>query len=385
MPENIPLRDSGQLARSLSAALDLAPSLEYRRRHASALALSGAAGFLDFSPLRNAHSTQGMLQSLYELQQFSCALTGMAAASLALLSTEQSDYAALSMIAKYHQRQRQPRNGLLLSPTATHLTRLAQSMGFEVQYFDSANPPQSTDETLAALVLTTDALQDEVWPTDFIAPLQQQGALVYLCGGDRYPASAIDGGAVDLLSLDLAQLCEVDTPCLALLASESLQDYLPLPYVSREDDVFNWQGVQQKPLSIGTLSQSAGPVSALLQCLVHVRLQGAQALLQRARQAIDHAKTFNELMMREGFYEAPAGDIATGGYRFRLDNSSSAIPQLKKLLDDARKRGVAIESAETGTGDQFELRLSRLHYLSALQLEQLAQQSVAVLKHFIKK
>jgi len=184
---------------------------------------------------------------------------------------------------------------------------------------------------------------------------------------------------VDLLSLDLAQLCEVDTPCLALLASESLQDYLPLPYVSREDDVFNWQGVQQKPLSIGTLSQSAGPVSALLQCLVHVRLQGTQALLQQARQAIDHAKKFNEMMIREGFGETPASDIAAGGYRFRLENSSSAITQLKKLLDDVRKRGVMIDCAKTGSGDQIELRLSRLHYLSALQLNQLAQQSAAVL------
>ncbi len=64
--------------------------------------LSTLEGFSGYNPYHPESSSQGLLQCIYELQEMSCSMSGLAAASLVSSCGSQAIFGCLSMIKKYH-------------------------------------------------------------------------------------------------------------------------------------------------------------------------------------------------------------------------------------------------------------------------------------------
>ena len=374
MTDALPLRAPTSLADTLSGAFEVEQDMRCDDAQAAAVMLSAASGFDDVTPQRAAKMAQGTLKSLYELAQISCEFSGLATASLAALSAEQAEFASLSMIIKYHQRQRQPRQQLLVCGELPQVLQLAGDMGLETSVVTLDQLGDALSDKVAAVVFAASALSPENLPsTSLIERIQQQGILLHLSASQRYFVAYPALRQFDSISLDLSLLCGVDTACLALLASQKLSAFLPVPLVSNDEGAFEWRGLQQNPFSIGYLNSSAGNISALLQCLVKLSLLGLDQLQQQAQKAVASACYVAQRLSDEGFSGFSDADQAAGRYRFTLQHEAAAIEAVQVCLAPVLAQGVSTNSRFIDNGANLEITLERLHHLTRAQLDELLQ------------
>ncbi len=373
MFEDLPLRNPASLAADLTALLPPADRADDAFR-AAAIRLSQLDGFNDFSALRPAASVQGMLKNMQQLQQASMDVTATAAASLAALSGEQADFACLSMLRKHFQRKRESRDQLLLVGDAPALAEQALAMGFQLQHIELSQAASQASERAAALIWPLDGLQAASLSDDVRLSLQNQGVLIVRPGVGRYFVAheSVTQG-VDLLSLDLSLLCEVDAPCIALLASPAMQDYLPLPRVTQPQGRLQWQTMSDNPFSIGRLNNSATHAPAMLQCLTQLSLQGPNALLQRSLKAMVSACYLSQQLSQAGFPAASAAQLSAGRYVLQWRHDEAVLAALQKALAAVVAAGVRVEGEISSDSEHDRLYFSRLHHLSHAGLDVLAQ------------
>jgi glycine cleavage system protein P-like pyridoxal-binding family len=339
--------------------------------------LSAASGFDDVTVQRASKMAQGTLKTLHELGQIACELSGLESVSLAALSAEQAEFACLSMILKHHQRQRQARQRLLVCGESPLLEKQAQEMGLEIFSVALADLPNALNDQVAAVVFTASTMMPDALPSiELIRVIKEQGILLHLSAAQRYLVAHETLREFDSLTLDLSLLCEVDAPCLAVLAGATLSSTLPVPRVVQQDGAFEWQGLQQHPLSIGHLNNSAGNVSALLQCWVKIHLLGLDNLQQQAQKSVAAGCYLSARLAEAGFGSAASqldSDRAAGCYRMMLKDDAAAIDIVKQCMSQALTQGVRIDSHPCASAGFFEISIGRLHYLSRSQLDELVQ------------
>src|SRR5205085_1501024 len=88
--------------------------------------LAGLSGFAAVHPLQDDDTCQGMLQLLYEMQQYLAEISGLDACSLQPAAGAQGELTALYVAAAYFRHKQEPRTRVLV-PDSAHGTNPASA------------------------------------------------------------------------------------------------------------------------------------------------------------------------------------------------------------------------------------------------------------------
>ena len=345
--------------------------------HAAALALSTLHGFSGFTTCLPAGNSQGVLECVYELQQLSCSISALEAASLVSLSRTQAIFACLSMVNKYHQRKKQARGTLLLCADQPDVIAVSKMSGFEVKTSSINQLEHNLDSRVAAIILNLPSVGElEPLSEELAARLDQMDVLVLRNGCRQYllPAEVTtDNLRVDLMCLDLAHLCETEIDCFAVLANKKLSSYLPAPRVELIDNQYRLQTQLQNPLTIGPLNAAAGNVESIIQCYVQLRLKGISRLQQYALKALVSAVYVTEKLTEAGFQNSLRSVAGSGECDITFASSEALSSALQESLQHYSLSGMKIDEILDEEQGVITLRLGRLHYLSKKQLDSLVE------------
>jgi len=344
--------------------------------------LSTLEGFSGYNPYHPESSSQGLLECIYELQEMSCSMSGLAAASLVSSCGSQAIFGCLSMIKKYHQRKKQSRNTLLLCDDFLQVTVAAEQTNLQIKNVSINQLEQNLNSTVAAIVVSIpDIKNDDFLPETVCEKIKQLDVIVYMEGTGQYfyPLQSMPQNmAIDLLSLDLGYLCESGSGAYAVLSNEKLKSFLPAPRVQLVDHKFSLQTHQQNPFSIGALNTGIGDIEQLLRCYTQLRLKGAGGLQQLALKAIVAALYVIKKLTDKGLGSACSTIGNTGACRITVVNPVASISSLLQHLADFKSSGLQIGNLNIDGGivnDELpvEIILGRLHYLSKTQLDSIIE------------
>jgi len=344
--------------------------------------LSTLEGFSGYNPNQPESSAQGLLECIYELQEMSCSMSGLAAASLVSSSSSQAIFGCLSMIKKYHQRKKQSCNTLLLCDEFPQLTVAAEQTNLQIKSVSITQLEQNLDSNVAAIVVKVPDITDKYFLTGTVQQkIQKLDIIVYMEGSGQYfyPLQSMPKNMnLDLLNLDLGQLCESEPGAYAVLSNDRLKPYLPVPRVQLVEHKFSLQTHQQNHFSIGALNTGIGDIEKLLRCYVQLRLVGIEGLQKLSLKAIVAAQYFMKKMTDNGFGNVCYTSGNTGSCRITVDNPIASIPSLQQYLEDFKSSGLQIgnlnvDDSLVNDGTHDESTFSRLHYSSKQQLDSIIE------------
>ncbi len=315
--------------------------------------LASLAGFLHLHPHQPDSSAQGMLQLLYELQQFLAEISGLPAVSLQPAAGAHGELTALMMAAAYF-RSRGERRTKVLSPDSAHGTNPASARmaGFDTVTIPSGNDgcvdladlERHLDDQLAVLMITnpnTLGLFDRQ-----IAQIAQRvhdhGGLVYLDGANMNAILGVtrpgDFGA-DMMHFNPHKTFSgphggggpgAGPICVA----ERLRPFLPTPVVVHDSGAYRWDF--DLPQSIGRVRAAFGNIGVLVRAYAYIRSYGPDGLRRVSENAVLNA---NYLLSRvKHILPVPHGDrcmhefVATAA-NLKKDRGVTAMDLAKRLLD----------------------------------------------------
>lgn len=341
--------------------------------HATGLYLSGLEGFSGFNPDLPESASQGVFESIYEVQEMCCSMTGLDAASLSALTSFQAVFASLSMIKKYHQRKKQVRSKLLLCADLPEVIDAAGQVSLDIKVISIRQLEESLDSRVAAIILPMPIPGEDGLLNDSLrARLREMDVLIYMNSCAQYFIPALIS-AVDLISLDLGHQCETAPGAYAVMSTESLQPYLPVTHVQQVDNRYRLQTHLHNPPSIGALTTSAGNIEAILRCYVQLRLKGVTGILQQALRALVSSLYVIKKLTDSGFENACDLPPSSGQCRITLNYSASSVLSLQKDLESYIATGLRIDDFVLKDEDSFTVTLGRMHYLSKKQLDSLVE------------
>ena len=339
-------------------------------RQTAGISLSALQAFSGFNPHYPRSTTQGVLSCIHEMQQISCSLSGLDAASLVSLSSHQAAFASLSMVNKYHQKKKQHRGKLLVCEAMPEVINAARQAKLDVEQISIQQLAEKLDENVAAIVFSMpspeelDLLQDSL-----LNRIRELGVLLYLNVSEQYwlASSSLQRMDFDLITLDVGFQCETGTGCYAVLSNKSLQPYLPTPVVKYVDNEYQLQTHLQNPFSIGPLNTGAGNIEALVRCYTQFKLNGVDEIDKQARKAVVSAvyleKKLADSGVNEGVYSAPY----SGQCRLSVNSPASPGQSFQQDLAGFTKQGLKVKE------EQHVVTLWHLHYLTKQQLDSLVE------------
>jgi glycine dehydrogenase subunit 2 len=315
--------------------------------------------FLSRHPLTEVANSQGFLQSMYELQQYLVAITGMSAVSLTSMAGAQGEFAGVAMIRAYHEARGDHARTEMIIPDAAHGTNPASAVmcGYSVREIptladgdlDLLALQQAVSNKTAGIMLTNPSTLGvfERRISELAAIVHQAGGLLYYDGANL---NAILGKVrpgdmgFDVLHLNLHKTFA--TPhggggpgAGPVAASKRLAEYLPVPMVGKKAEQYVWLTQQQCPQSIGRLSAFMGNAGILLRAYAYIRLLGQQGLTQVAQIATLNANYLMVKLRELGFSIAYPTRRATHEFIITLrqeakDYGVTAMDVAKRLLDE---------------------------------------------------
>ena len=135
-PEAVLVRDITKLSQqNFSIDSNFYPlgscTMKYNPRIAHQLAMW--PGFAEVHPLADSDDTQGVLEKMYDLQQWIATICGMPGVALSPMAGAQGEFAGIAMIKAYHKANNEDRDEMLI-PDAAHGTNPASAAmaGFKV-------------------------------------------------------------------------------------------------------------------------------------------------------------------------------------------------------------------------------------------------------------
>lgn len=271
-------------------------SMKYNPRVAHQLAMD--SGFLNLHPYASESSAQGVLHSLYELQEILLAATGMESISLAPMAGAQGELAGVMMIRKFHRAQGDFERDEMLVPDAAHGTNpaSAKQCGFKVKEVPTT---PSGDVDLDALEKMLGPRTAGIMLTNpstlgvFEREVKKISAMVHKAGGllyyDGANLNAILGRfrpgdmGFDVMHLNLHKTFATPHggggPGAGPVAVGSrLKKFLPLGQVVKENASYRFVTQNDLPESIGRLSAFHGNAGVLIRAFVYARMLGRHGL-----------------------------------------------------------------------------------------------------------
>ena len=321
------------------------------KRHERVAATPAFAGL---HPLQNEESTQGMLEALWEMQNFLTEISGLPAISLQPAAGAHGELTALYVAAAYLRDTDQTHRKKVLVPDSAHGTNPASAAlaGFKaVEVKSNAKglvdledlKAKLGDDTAVFMITNPNTLglfERQIRAiTDLV---HAAGGLVYLDGANMNAILGVtrpgDFGA-DMQHYNVHKTFTgphgAGGPGAGpITVRDFLAPYLPVPVVKKEGDRFVLD--YDRPKSIGRVRSFFGNVGILFRGWAYIRTLGPDGLKRVSEHAVLNA---NYLLNRiKHIYEVPHGDrcmheFVASAKTLRREKKISAMDVAKRLLD----------------------------------------------------
>jgi glycine dehydrogenase subunit 2 len=310
-------------------------------------------GFSDVHPYQPESTLQGMLQLLYEMQEYLQEISGLPACSLQPAAGAHGELTALLVAAAYFRDQGQKRSKVLV-PDSAHGTNPASATmaGFETVTvktlpsgtLDMDDLRRHLDDKIAVFMITNPNTVGVFEPKmrEIADAVHERGGLVYLDGANMNAILGIarpgDFGA-DMQHYNphktfsgphggggpgAGPICVV----------EKLAPYLPTPVVAKEGNKFKLN--YNRPKTIGRVRAFFGNTGVLVRAYCYIRTHGPDGLKRVSENAVLNA---NYLLSRvKHFLPVPQGDrcmheFVASASKLKAEKGISAMDIAKRLLD----------------------------------------------------
>jgi glycine dehydrogenase subunit 2 len=321
------------------------------KRHERLAALPGLA---DMHPLQTDASSQGVLEILWEMQNFLAEIAGLDGVSLQPAAGAQGELTALLVAHAYFRDRGEEERTRVLIPDSAHGTNPASAAiaGFEAVAIksdarglvDFADLKTRLDGRAAVFMITNPNTLGLFDPqiAEITELVHAHGALVYLDGANMNAILGVtrpgDFG-VDMMHYNVHKTFTgphgAGGPGAGPIAVRApLAPFLPVPVVTKGDGGFRLD--YDKPKSIGRVRSFFGNVGILLRGWFYIRTLGPAGLRDVSENAVLNA---NYLLSRlKGVYDVPHGDrcmheFVASARRLRRERNVSAMDLCKRLLD----------------------------------------------------
>ncbi|VTS01148.1 aminomethyl-transferring glycine dehydrogenase subunit GcvPB [Tuwongella immobilis] len=321
------------------------------KRHERIAAMPGLAGL---HPLQDDDTVQGMLEILFEMQEFLTEISGLPAISLQPAAGAHGELTALYVAAAYFRDIGQTQRKRVLVPDSAHGTNPASAVlaGFEVVTVKSdsrglvdLNDLKSKIDDRAAVFMITNPNTLGLFESQIrtITDLMHEaGGLVYLDGANMNAILGItrpgDFGA-DMQHYNVHKTFTGPhggggPGSGPITVRDFLAPYLPTPIVVKEGDRFRLDF--NRPKSIGRVRSFFGNVGILLRGYCYIRTLGPDGLKAVSENAVLNA---NYLLSRlKDVYDVPHGDrcmheFVASARKLRREKKISTMDIAKRLLD----------------------------------------------------
>ncbi len=269
--------------------------------------LARLPGLAQLHPDQPEESVQGVLELLYELQQWLGEITGLAHVTLTPAAGAHGELAGIMMIRAYHDARGDRRRRTVLVPDSAHGTNPASAALAGMQTIEiksAANGRIDLDELrsrlndeVAALMLTnpntTGMFESDI--AEICRLVHEAGGLVY---GDGANLNALVGVArpgdmgIDCLHINVHKT--FSTPhggggpgTGPVAVNDTLAPFLPVPKLVRENNTIRI--VHRDERSIGSIFGSIGQTGVLLRATAYIAAFGRDALHRIAEDAVLNA------------------------------------------------------------------------------------------------
>lgn len=331
-------------------------TMKYNPKVCNTLAM--LPGFLGRHPQAPESASQGILASLYELQEIVKEVTGMKGVSLTPMAGAQGEFAGVAMIRAYHDARGDKERTEILVPDAAHGTNPATAAmcGYTVKEIPTdANGDVDVDALLKAVgpktagIMLTNPSTLGVFErriTEIAKVVHDAGGLLYYDGANL---NAILGKVkpgdmgFDVIHLNLHKT--FSTPhggggpgSGPVGVGERLLPYLPIPIVDFDGEKYRWLTEKDRPQTIGRLSAHAGNVGVALRAYIYARLLGRDGMGQVADYSVLNANYMMARLAKAGFDLAFPNRRATHEFIITFKRQAkainvSAMDMAKRLLD----------------------------------------------------
>lgn len=325
--------------------------------------LASLPGFLNRHPLALDQSGQGILQSLYELQEMLKEIAGMQAVSLSPMAGAQGEFAGVAMIRAYHHANNDFARTEILAPDASHGTNPATAAmcGYSVREIptndqgdiDLESLRQAVGPQTAGLMLTNPStLGVFERNVEIIAKIiHDAGGLLYYDGANlNAVAGRVRPGDMGFDAVHFNVHKTFATPhggggpgAGPVGVGERLVRFLPLPIVQKQffeksGDLYSWLTETDHPESMGRLSTFGGNIGVLLRAYIYLRMIGEPGLKRVAEFATLNANYLMARLTQAGFTVAFPKRRATHEFIVTLKPEAeqfgvTALDFAKRLLD----------------------------------------------------
>jgi glycine dehydrogenase subunit 2 len=310
--------------------------------------------FAGLHPLQDEESTQGMLEVLWEMQNFLAEISGLPAVSLQPAAGAQGELTALYVAAAYFRDIGQTHRKKVLVPDSAHGTNPASAAlaGFQAVTVKSNTRGLVDLEDLKAKLGNDTAVLMITNPNTlglFERQIRQITDLVHAAGGLVY----LDGANMNAIlgvtrpgdfGADMQHYNVHKTftgphgaggPGSGPIAvTNTLAPYLPAPLVKKLGDKFVLD--YDRPKSVGRVRTFFGNVGILFRGWAYIRTLGPDGLKRVSEHAVLNANYLRSRIKHA--YEVPHGDrcmheFVASAKTLRREKRISAMDVAKRLLD----------------------------------------------------
>ena len=315
-------------------------------------------GFINRHPLALTESSQGFLQTLFNLQNYIAEITGMSGVSLTPMAGSQGELAGVAMMKAYHQSRGDSMRDEMLIPDAAHGTNPASAAmcGFKIIELKTGDDgdinldelKQKVGPKTAGIMLTNPSTLGL-----FMRQIKEVAEIVHQAGGllyyDGANLNAILGKVrpgdmgFDVMHLNLHKTFA--TPhggggpgAGPVAVGNRLLPFLPLPIVIKDHETYRFAERSDYPQSIGRLSTFMGNAGILLRAYFYICVLGKEGLFRVSEYATLNANYLLSELTKVGFSPAYEGRRASHEFIITLRNEKkkfgiTAMDLAKRLLD----------------------------------------------------
>jgi glycine dehydrogenase subunit 2 len=315
--------------------------------------LAGLPGMAGVHPLQPDSTCQGMLQLLFEMQQYLTEISGLDACSLQPAAGAQGELTALYVAAAYFRHKKEPRTRVLV-PDSAHGTNPASAAlaGFHAVtvksnaagLVDLDDFRAKLDGQTAVFMITNPNTLGlfESQITKITELAHERGALVYLDGANMNAILGItrpgDFG-VDMQHYNVHKTFTGPhggggPGAGPITVRQHLAPFLPAPLVARDGERYFLD--DDRPLSIGRVRSFFGTIGILLRGYCYIRTLGPDGLREVSEDAVLNANYLRQRV--KDVFEVPhAGpcmhEFVASALALRKTKKISAMDVAKRLLD----------------------------------------------------
>jgi len=315
-----------------------------------------AAAFPDFQehhPLAPCSSAPGILQLMWELQQFLAEISGFPAISLQPVAGAQGEFCGLLIMRKYHLDRGKPRTKVII-PDSSHGTNPASvaAVGFSTievksneQGIISPEAVQAvmTDDVAGVMMTNPNTLGlFERNIVEIAEVVHKAGGLMYMDGANLNATMGIfrpGETGFDIMHFNLHKT--FSTPhggggpgAGAVGVTAELEKYLPLPTLTKDNHgklFFDYD----RPHSIGRLHSFNGNFANMVRAYAYIKTMGGEGLKLASENAVINANYLKQILRED--YDLPYGAhcmhefVISGSRQKKLGVKTLDIS--KRLLD----------------------------------------------------